>query len=137
MDMETQIAIADNLRYLRNIFGYTQMELSDKIHICRSTYATYENGTKIPGTETIFNLAKLYNISVDTILDCHISKFLNNLIFIEDAHDSLRELVSIFHDLSPSGRVCLVEKADSILQEEQETKRQYKKELPGIPYLIR
>ncbi len=137
MDIETQLTIAENLKYLRNLFGYTQVELSDKIHICRSTYAAYETGEKIPGTETILNLSKLYKINVDTILDCNISKFLNNLIYIDNSHDNLRELVQTFHDLSPYGRVCLIERAGLLLKEEQERKRKYKKELPDVLVLSR
>lgn len=137
MDIKTQLSIAENLKYLRNLFGYTQAELSDKIHICRSTYAAYETGSKIPGTETILNLSKLYKINVDTILDCNILKILNNLIYIDNSHNRLRELIQIFHDLSPYGKVCLIERADLLLKEEQERKQKYEKELPDVLVLAR
>ena len=42
MKIETQMQVAKNMRYLRNVFGYTQTEVADGIHMCRSTYALYE-----------------------------------------------------------------------------------------------
>lgn len=120
MDMKTQLAIATNLHSLRNIFGYTQRELSEKIHISRSTYAVYETGAKIPSTDIILNLADLYNIRVDTILQRDSTKFINDLLLSNMSENYLNNLIKIFRDLSPYSRDCLLRRAETLLRTERD-----------------
>lgn len=122
MDMKTRMKIASNLHILRSIFGYTQTELSKKIHISRSIYAVYERGTKIPSMDIILNLADLYHIRVDTILQCDSTKFFNDLSLSNISDDYLNGLISIFHDLSPYLRDCLLKRAETLLETEHDRK---------------
>ena len=37
VDIHAQLKIGENLKLLRNAFGYTQAEVAEELHICRST----------------------------------------------------------------------------------------------------
>ena len=116
MDIKIQLAIAANIRYLRKMYGYTQEEVSDRIHISRSTYASYESGCKIPATDTLINLADVYNISMSTLLECDNMKFLYDVISSETVPGNMENLIDIFNRLSPASRNMLMEKAEMLLE---------------------
>ena len=44
---------------------YTQSFVANKIGVARTTYTAYENGTKMPPIDTLSNIAKLFNVSID------------------------------------------------------------------------
>lgn len=110
--------VAKNMRYLRNVFGYTQTEVADGIHMCRSTYALYELGRKIPGADTIVDLADFYHVRVDTILQSEGTKLLTDVIFSDKCKDQSISLVDIFYQLSPYAQGCLMERAMTLLEQE-------------------
>ena len=110
--------VAKNMRYLRNVFGYTQTEVADGIHMCRSTYALYELGRKIPGADTIVDLADFYHVRVDTILQSEGTKLLTDVIFSDKCKDQSISLVDIFYQLSPYAQGCLMERAVTLLEQE-------------------
>ncbi len=60
--------LALRLRALRTKHGLTQLELSKRIGVTRSTYTYYENGKTEPSLETIIAISKVYKISTDDIL---------------------------------------------------------------------
>jgi len=59
-----------NMRALRESAKYTQEEVSEKLHIQRTTYCNYEHGYRLPPLDIIIRLASLYNVSVDYLLCC-------------------------------------------------------------------
>lgn len=60
--------LADKLKELRKLHGYTQDYVASFLGIVRQTYSHYETGKRTPGSEVLFKLSGLYNISVDTLL---------------------------------------------------------------------
>ena len=106
MKLEMQMQVAENIKYLRNVFGYTQTEIADGIHICRSTYALYEVGKKVPGVDTILDLAAFYQVRVDTILQLESEKFVNDVIFSDRCKDQIHLLIDVYHRLSPYSQGC-------------------------------
>lgn len=44
---------------------YTQSFVANKIGVARTTYTAYENGTKMPPIDTLSNIAKLFDVSID------------------------------------------------------------------------
>lgn len=113
-----QMQVAENIKYLRNVFGYTQTEIADGIHICRSTYALYEVGKKVPGVDTILDLAAFYQVRVDTILQLESEKFVNDVIFSDRCKDQIHLLIDVYHRLSPYSQGCLMERAQTLLEQE-------------------
>ncbi len=61
-------AVKTNLKLLRKSMGYTQIALQMKTGIEQSLLSKFENGERIPPTETLIRLADFYNVSIDYIL---------------------------------------------------------------------
>ena len=60
--------LKDNLAMLRNIHGFSQEELAEKINISRQAYAKWECGDTIPDIEKCSRLAQIYGISIDSLV---------------------------------------------------------------------
>ena len=60
--------LKDNLVMLRNLHGYSQEEISEKIGISRQAYAKWETGATVPDIEKCKLLAEVYGTSIDNLL---------------------------------------------------------------------
>lgn len=58
----------NRLKALRKGKGYTQIAVQMKTGIEQALLSKYENGERIPPTETLVILAEFYNVSIDYIL---------------------------------------------------------------------
>lgn len=58
----------NNLRQLRKEHKLTQVELQIRTGIEQALLSKFENGERIPPTETLMILADFYNVSIDYIL---------------------------------------------------------------------
>ena len=58
----------NNLRFLRKTKGYTQIAVQMKTGIEQALLSKFENGERVPPTETLIRLADFYNVSIDYIL---------------------------------------------------------------------
>jgi len=58
----------DNLVMLRNINGYTQEEIAEKINISRQAYAKWESGATVPDIDKCTLLADIYGITIDSLI---------------------------------------------------------------------
>lgn len=58
----------NNLKLLRKNKGYTQIAVQMKTGIEQALLSKFENGERIPPTETLMRLADFYNVSIDYIL---------------------------------------------------------------------
>ena len=53
---------------LRNKAGLSQEELAEKIYVTRQAVSRWETGETLPNTETLKQLSRLYNVSINTLL---------------------------------------------------------------------
>jgi AbrB family looped-hinge helix DNA binding protein len=60
--------LKDNLIMLRNVHGYSQEQIAEKIEISRQAYAKWESGATIPDIEKCKRLANIYGISIDSLV---------------------------------------------------------------------
>ena len=60
--------LKDNLVILRNIHGYSQEEIAEKIGISRQAYAKWENGATVPDIEKCMRLAEVYGVTIDSLV---------------------------------------------------------------------
>lgn len=60
--------LKENLIILRNVHGYSQEEIAEKIGISRQAYAKWENGATIPDIEKCKRLSDLYGITIDSLI---------------------------------------------------------------------
>ena len=57
------------LKSLRKCNGYSQEFVASSLNIIRQTYSHYETGRIIPPVDSLYNLAMLYHISSDILLN--------------------------------------------------------------------
>lgn len=72
------IKIGNFLHGLRKEKGLTQQELADLYNISSKTVSKWECGDSIPNTQTLIKLSKLYNITIDEILNGEFNSSLTN-----------------------------------------------------------
>lgn len=58
----------NNLKLLRKRAGYTQIAVQMKTGIEQALLSKFENGERVPPTQTLIQLADFYNVSIDYIL---------------------------------------------------------------------
>lgn len=58
----------NRLRALRKSRGYTQVSLQMHTGIEQALLSKFENGERVPPTETLLRLAEFYNVSIDYLL---------------------------------------------------------------------
>jgi len=61
--------ISVNLKRLRKIHQYTQEKVAEKINVSRQSIAKWEQGETTPDIESLIKLAKLYNVSLDHLVN--------------------------------------------------------------------
>ena len=67
--------LKDNLVMLRNLHGFSQEELAEKLSISRQAYAKWEKGDTIPDVEKCSLLAKIYGVSIDSLVKTEETEF--------------------------------------------------------------
>lgn len=60
--------LKENLLLLRNMYGFSQEEIAEKINISRQAYAKWESGTTIPDIEKCAKLAEIYGVTIDSLM---------------------------------------------------------------------
>ncbi|MBE6111382.1 MAG: helix-turn-helix domain-containing protein [Erysipelotrichaceae bacterium] len=60
--------LKDNLAMLRNIHGFSQEAIADKIGISRQAYAKWESGATVPDIEKCALLADVYETTIDSLI---------------------------------------------------------------------
>lgn len=68
--------IAENLRILRLKSGRTLEEVADIIDVSRQAVAKWENGDSYPDIDKCVRLAKIYNVSLDALVNKSIVRLL-------------------------------------------------------------
>ena len=63
------MSLSNNIKYLRQAAGHTQEELSQALSFERSTISGYELGKRQPDGTIIKKIAKLYHVSVDSLMN--------------------------------------------------------------------
>ncbi len=61
--------LKDNLVRLRKLNGYSQEDVAKKIGVTRQAYAKWERGTTTPDVDRAASLAKVYGISIDSLME--------------------------------------------------------------------
>ena len=61
--------VADRIKFLREQMQLTQAELSKRLGITRSSVNAWEMGISIPSTQYIVELADIFSVSTDYLLN--------------------------------------------------------------------
>lgn len=81
------------LRKERNL---SQSELAEKIGVSQQTISKYEKGIREPDISTLLSLSKIFNVSIDFLLENNVNKLSNNFSISVDE----RELLSYYKQLN-------------------------------------
>ena len=60
--------LKENLVMLRNLRGYSQEEIAEKVGISRQAYAKWESGATVPDILRCSALAEIYGVSIDSLI---------------------------------------------------------------------
>lgn len=66
---EEIITIGSKLKELREMKGYTQEALGNKLGVKKQTISNWEKENVMPAMEHIINMAEIYNCSIDYLLN--------------------------------------------------------------------
>ena len=66
------MTLGETIKYYRSQLNMSQTELGDKIGVSRQAVTKWETDTGIPDINNIKSLAKVFHISIDTLLSHHI-----------------------------------------------------------------
>lgn len=64
-----KLKIAENIRFYRKQAGMTQGELAEKLNGKKSLVSNYENGYSTPDIETLCVLARIFDITLDELVE--------------------------------------------------------------------
>ena len=60
--------LSKRLKELREEKGYTQQEIASKIGLTKGAYGCYERGISVPDTQTLLELAEIFDVTTDYLL---------------------------------------------------------------------
>lgn len=90
-------ALAKNLIKLRQSKNWTQDDMSEKLHISRQAISKWETGASVPNLDILLKLSKLYNISINEILEPSTPNKINNFEEIIDVDsEKLKSILTSF-----------------------------------------
>ena len=77
------MTLHETIKFLRRSSKLTQEQVASYIGVKRVAYTAYEAGRTSPSLENVVKLAKLYNVTTDTLLGC----FTNAAVTMADFED--------------------------------------------------
>ena len=114
------ICLADNLKMMRNKYGYTLEGMAEIISVSRQTIAKWETGESYPDIINCQKLATLYKVSLDELVNkplsemaedefnCQNDRICGILDVKEDGTIRIPELVLDLFDIHPGEKVMLL-----------------------------
>lgn len=117
--MIDSISVGKKITKLRRSLDLSQEELANKLYITRQCLSKWEIGLSVPNIDTILDLTKIFNVSIDELL-CLDEKLIIDEENIFVGHERLfivKKLINneldvsipnIFYQLSPSERMLVI-----------------------------
>lgn len=85
------MSFGEKLSFLRKQRGMTQMELAEKLDISRQAVSRWERGTAEPSTENLVSIGKLFDVTVDTLINEDIQLQNGPAVQVAAAKDTTRD----------------------------------------------
>lgn len=67
-DGGTKRMISQRMTILRKRMGLTQTQLAKRLNITPSALGNYEQGRRLPGVETLVEMAEIFDVSLDYLV---------------------------------------------------------------------
>lgn len=101
---------AKNLKYLRDKRGYDQQTFAGMVHRSVSTVSEWESGKYTPKAGTLADIANIFGVKLDDMMNVDLSKTTSNLI---------EETVAVMRQLHPVRQEKVHSYASNQLDEQQ------------------
>ena len=88
--------IGENIKNLREENNYSQTALAKRLGISRSAVNAWEMGISIPSTQYVVELAKIFKVSADYILDIEKSETINIGFLKKEEKEIINTLLNYF-----------------------------------------
>ena len=86
------------LRQLRQLNGFLQKDIADKLNITASAYGFYEQGKRTPDSNTLNKLAEIFNISTDYLLGRTDDSQNGKILTVVQDDPELTSLIKVFSE---------------------------------------
>lgn len=96
--------VCNNIRLLRIICGYTQMEIASLLKLSRSAYFAIEIGKKLPDFDMLNTLSEFYDVDIDYMVSFDIAGQMLNMIRVDHAETKATRFIERYFTLSHKGR---------------------------------
>jgi transcriptional regulator with XRE-family HTH domain len=60
--------LSTNIKHLRKSLGWNQTELAERLEVKNATISGYENGTAKPSIMVLLKMAKIFTVSIDSLI---------------------------------------------------------------------
>ena len=100
--MNGDYIIAEKIKLLRENAGLSQKSLADKLGITRSSVNAWELGISVPSTQYIVELATLFKVSTDYLLNFNNTKAINIDGLSDKEVKIILELITYFRERKTS-----------------------------------
>lgn len=101
MKGEIDMTIGEKIKSLRNMKGMTQESLAEKLNVSRSAIAKWENNNGIPEISNLKLISRVFNVSLDDILD--------DEACINTSEDEIKEDKKVISQLGYAGWYCSID----------------------------
>ncbi len=113
------VQIGKKIMKLRKQHNMSQEELANILYISRQNLSKWELGLSMPSIETVLELTKIFNVSIDEIL-CLDNNYIidkDNIFIGHDRNFIIKKLINneldvnipdIFYQLSPTERLLVI-----------------------------
>ena len=88
--------IHERIKMLREQYHYSQADLANKLGIARTSVLAWENQTSVPAMKHIIELAKLFRVSTDYLLEVDNKRVLSLEGLEEDEINIICNLLNYF-----------------------------------------
>jgi len=95
--------LAQNLKYLRKKFEFSQADIAEKIGIPRTTLGDYERAHTQPSMELLVKMAKLYQVQIDDLLNIN----LQNMVW-DEVNSGKTRILAMTLDETQKGNIEFV-----------------------------
>lgn len=113
------VAVGKKITKLRRSLDLSQEELANKLYITRQCLSKWELGLSVPNIDTIIQLTKIFDVSIDELLCLDEELFINeDNIFVGHErmfiikkiinNDLNINIANVFYQLSPSERMLVI-----------------------------
>ena len=109
--------LSEKLQKIRKENNITQEGLADRLNVSRQAVSKWESGTAYPDTEKLIQISKIFNVSLDELINDNGDKIKNNdtkkIVFmdiINDMLDFISKSVNMFWSMKFTEKIkCLFE----------------------------